>query len=309
MLAGAGINYAVINCERPFAAPHDIVLIHGLATNISFWYFGIAKALAHLGRVIVFDLRGHGMSTMPVMGYTADEMVDDLKGVLAETGVERAHVIGHSYGGLVAAAFAAAHPQTIRSLVLADVRLPSVQPKLQLGKWALARGFAEKVAQAGIEIHADDPDFGLELLTQLAKLRVAGRLDGDAVEHVFGGARRIMGARAASKWLRLLETTTAKRDFAAGSKIKPSDLGAVTAPIFGVYGQNSMTLESGQALSDALPNFRFKTLAGAGHFFPAARPRQFAMLAGAFLAEKSGAPRFGPRAFDGAGDEHGRLLQ
>jgi pimeloyl-ACP methyl ester carboxylesterase len=172
----------------------------------------------------------------------------------------------------------------------------------------LARGFVDKLARAGISIDPDDPDFGLELLTQLARLRVEGRLDGDAVEHVFGGARRLMGARAAAKWLRLLETTTAKSDFATGSKIKPADLGAVSAPIFGVYGQNSMTLESGHALSDVLPNFRFKTLAGAGHFFPAARPRQFAMLAGAFLAEKSGVPRLGPLAFDRA-DDHGRFLQ
>lgn len=290
VLDKTSINYAQIAPERAFSPTQDIVLLHGLATNMAFWYFGIAKALARYGRITVIDLRGHGHSTMPATGYTADEMAADVHAVLAHLGIERAHMIGHSYGGLVAAAFACAFPASTRSLMLADVRLPSVQPKLQMSAWPRAGAFARHLEAAGIDIRPDDPDFGLELLTQIARLRLQGGADSEKLEGVMGGARRVMGPRAAAKWLKLLDTTSARRDFAFGSAIKPADLRSANAPVYGIYGQNSMTLTSGRALADALPNCRFDVLPKAGHFFPAARPREFAVRAMGFLAEHIGAP-------------------
>lgn len=297
VLDKASINYAQIGPERRrLGQTHDVVLLHGLATNMAFWYFGVAKALAQFARVTVVDLRGHGMSTMPESGYTADEMADDLSGVLSQLHIERAHLIGHSYGGLVAASFAAKHPTAVKSLILADVRLPSVQPALKLNGWPLARAFAARLKAAGIDIDPEDPDFGLELLTQVAKLRLKSEGDVEKLEGVLGGAKRIMGPRVAAKWLRLLETTTAKRDFAHGSALKPSDLRGVNAPVYGLYGENSMTVASGRALADELPDCRFETIPKAGHFFPAARPRDFAFRSLKFLAAHVGAARAAPLA-------------
>lgn len=302
VLDNASINYAQIApARRRMGAAPEIVLLHGLATNMAFWYFGVAKMLANFARVTVVDLRGHGMSTMPPEGYTADEMAEDLFGVLAHLQIERAHLIGHSYGGLVAASFAARHPSAVQSLILADVRLPSVQPQMRLSGWPLARVFAERLKAAGIDIDPENPDFGVELLTEVAKLRLKNEGNADQLEGVLGGAKRIMGPRVAAKWLRLLEKTTAKRDFAIGSTLKPEDLRAVNAPVYGMYGQNSMTLNSGRALADALPDCRFEALPKAGHFFPASRPRDFAFRSLKFLAAHTGASR---RARAGAEAEH-----
>ena len=154
---------------------------------------------------------------------------------------------------------------------------------------------------AGIDIDPENPDFGVELLTEVAKLRLKNEGNADQLEGVLGGAKRIMGPRVAAKWLRLLEKTTAKRDFAIGSTLKPEDLRAVNAPVYGMYGQNSMTLNSGRALADALPDCRFEALPKAGHFFPASRPRDFAFRSLKFLAAHTGASR---RARAGAEAEH-----
>lgn len=283
----ASINYTQIGPERGRLRPApNVVLVHGLATNMAFWYFGVAKALAQFCRVTVIDLRGHGMSTMPKDGYTADDMAEDLRGVFTCLQIERAHLIGHSYGGLVAAAFAARNPSSVGSLVLADVRLPSVQPQLRLGGSPMARAFAARLANAGIEIDPDTPDFGIEMLTALARLRLRNEGDVDKLEGVLGGAKRIMGPRVAAKWLRLLETTTARRDFAHGSALAPHELRTLNAPIYAVYGDNSLALSSGKALAGALPGCRLETIPKAGHFFPASRPRDFAFRSLKFLASQ-----------------------
>jgi pimeloyl-ACP methyl ester carboxylesterase len=293
-LGGANIHYAQVGPERRRLAPvQDVVLVHGLATSMAFWYFGVAKFLANFARVTVVDLRGHGKSSMPAEGYTADEMAEDLHGVLTYLQMERAHLIGHSYGGLIAAAFAAKHPAFVKSLVLADVRLPSVQPQLKMSGWPLAEAYAARLKEAGIAIDPESPDFGVELLTEVARLRLKGEGDSEKLEKVFGGARRIMGPRVAAKWLKLLDTTTARRDFAYGSALKPDDLRVVNAPVYGIYGRNSMTIESGKALAEALPRCRFEAIPKAGHFFPASRPRDFAVRSLKFLAANAGVARRG----------------
>lgn len=285
-LSEARINYMQFDPMMQAVENQDIVLVHGLATNVSFWYLGIAKALSYFGRVTVFDLRGHGLSDMPATGYSAESMAEDLRGVLNHLEIEEAHLIGHSYGGLVAAAFAAAHPDYVKSLILADVRLPSVQPQLSLKAWPLANSIAKYLESAGVDIHPDEPEFGLELLTRMAKLRAEGSPDASKMEKLLGGAHRSMGQRAAKQWLKLMETTSARRDFSYGSAIKPADLATAKCSIYGLYGEHSMTRRSGEALAEALPDCRFEVMPRAGHFFPSSRPREFTFRAMSFLAEE-----------------------
>lgn len=285
-LGDARLNYMQFDPMPQAAESQDIVLVHGLATNVSFWYLGIAKALSYFGRVTVFDLRGHGLSNMPASGYSADTMAEDLRGVLNYLGIEEAHLIGHSYGGLIAAAFAAANPGSVKSLMLADVRLPSVQPQLSLKAWPLAHSIAKYLENAGIDIHPDEPEFGLELLTRMARLRADGSPHAEKMEKLLGGAHRSMGPRAAKQWLKLMETTSARRDFSFGSALKPADLAAAKCSIYGLYGENSMTRRSGEVLAESLPDCRFEVMPRVGHFFPSSRPREFTFRAMAFLAEE-----------------------
>lgn len=277
------LNYYAIEAHNPDAGATPIVLIHGLATNMAFWYAGVANALAAAGEVVLFDLRGHGRSAMPRSGYTADAIAQDLLALFDRLDIPRAHVVGHSYGGLVSLEFALKYPERTESLVIADTRLPSVQRRLSLQTAPSIGSLVARLSRLGISIPDDCRDFGLELLTQMARLRVSGDLRVSTIEECFIGAHRLLGPRTAKRWLELLETTDARAQFDYGSGLTLDDLEALNVPTCAIYGAESMTLPSGVAISRTIPNCQFIAVPGAGHFFPASRPREFVSLALQFL--------------------------
>lgn len=95
-----------------------IVLLHGLASQRRFWNL-VVPHLAGLP-VVAIDQRGHGDSDRPAGGYNLDSVVGDLATAMDALGWSRAVVVGHSWGGSVAATFAAEHPERTLSLVALD---------------------------------------------------------------------------------------------------------------------------------------------------------------------------------------------
>jgi pimeloyl-ACP methyl ester carboxylesterase len=95
------------------------VLAHGLASNSRIWD-DVAARLIERHHVVALDQRGHGLSDRPADGFTFDRMVSDLAGVIEATGLDRPTLVGHSWGGNVVLAFAAAYPDRVRGLVLVD---------------------------------------------------------------------------------------------------------------------------------------------------------------------------------------------
>ena len=67
--------------------------------------------------MIALDARGHGRSPVPDRPYTLAQMAGDARDLLERLGIERAHWVGLSMGGMVGQAFALAHPGRLRRLV------------------------------------------------------------------------------------------------------------------------------------------------------------------------------------------------
>jgi 3-oxoadipate enol-lactonase len=99
-------------------AGEPLLLVHGL--GYARWGGEpVLPGLAERFDVLLFDNRGIGESDAPAGPYTVAELAGDAVAVLDETGVERAHVVGTSLGGMVAQELALAHPSRVDRLVLA----------------------------------------------------------------------------------------------------------------------------------------------------------------------------------------------
>lgn len=111
----AGTSYSVYasQCEE---ARGTVVLIHGVGMNQTVWSPQI-EALTASYRVVVYDMLGHGDSALPTAAPALDEYASQLAALLDTIHIERAHVMGHSMGALVALEFALTHPHRTLSVV------------------------------------------------------------------------------------------------------------------------------------------------------------------------------------------------
>src|ERR1700675_3786155 len=87
----------------------NLVMLHGFLGNLAVWHLQIAPYLRKFYRITTYDLRGHGYSEVTPTGYPADQMADDLEGLLDVLGIQQATLVGHSYGADVALYFAMKH--------------------------------------------------------------------------------------------------------------------------------------------------------------------------------------------------------
>lgn len=94
-----------------------LLLVQGLGYARWSWE-PVVEPLAERYRVLFFDNRGIGDSDKPAGPYTARLMADDALQVLDEAGVERAHVLGASLGGMIAQELAVYAPERVAKLVL-----------------------------------------------------------------------------------------------------------------------------------------------------------------------------------------------
>ena len=100
------------------------VLVHGHSADLRLWEVQV-PALVEAGyRVIRYDVRGHGQSNAPPSGYTWESYALDLRDLLDNLCVSKAHVVGLSMGGGIALQFALDFPERVSSLVPVDSTLP-----------------------------------------------------------------------------------------------------------------------------------------------------------------------------------------
>ncbi len=109
---------------KPFdAAKPSIVFIHGAANDHSVWTLQ-ARYFAHHGfNALAVDLPGHGKTFAPAK-RTVAQFADWVVNFLDNAGVERAHLVGHSMGSLIALDVASRHPQRVTRLALIGTSLP-----------------------------------------------------------------------------------------------------------------------------------------------------------------------------------------
>jgi pimeloyl-ACP methyl ester carboxylesterase len=210
---------------------HPVVFIHGLGMdNLSSFYFTLANPLANTGAdVILYDLRGHGLSERPRTGYQVNDSVTDLAALLNALDIKGpVHLIGNSYGGTVALGFAIAHPEQVASIVL-------------------------------IEAHFSVTGWAEQILTEQNNIESTNELH----EWLHQLGRKV--TRLADMADDLLNHTTFLTDLKTVRPIPMNQLSALRCPMLAVYGEHSDVVDYARQLHDHLPHCALTVLPGCGH--------------------------------------------
>jgi pimeloyl-ACP methyl ester carboxylesterase len=232
-----GIRFHVQQLAPPQAVTGDVptvVFIHGLVMdNLSSFYYTLANSCAaHGANVMLYDLRGHGRSARPATGYSLIDSVADLTELLAVLGIGGpVHLVGNSYGGAVALAFAVAHPEQVASLVMIEAHFA-------------VQGWGEEMARTLWEVA-----LGMELEDARAFVAAAGR----------------KMSRMADKAEALINHTSLIEDLLTGVPLPRAEVEAISCPVLAVYGDESDVIDRARDLGSMVPDFTLNVLTGCGH--------------------------------------------
>jgi pimeloyl-ACP methyl ester carboxylesterase len=236
-----------------------LLLIQGLGYARWSWS-PIVPALAERYRVLWFDNRGIGESDKPAGPYTARQMAGDALQVLDEAGVDGAHVVGASLGGMIAQELAVAAPERVDKLVLCcthpggahGVPMPEVTVRL----FQEAATLAPEVALRRFVENALGASPSPGLVDELYALRLANPPD-------------------PAGW---------QAQAAAGTTFPGVD-GAIDAPTLIVTGtaDNVVDARNADVLAERIPGARVHRFEGLGHLFFWEDPAGFVRILEEFL--------------------------
>lgn len=249
---GVSLRYEVEGAGAP------LLLIPGLGGGVG-QMAPLSAAFGQANRVITVDPRGAGLSDKPDAAYEGAALADDMAAVLDAAGAQRAHVVGISFGGMIAQQLALRHPARVASLVLASsyaaadawsARMWEVR-SLLLERLSLAEHF--RLAMMFLfspRVFREQPD-------RLARLEQAFAANPpDAV-----GYRRQL-------------------DYCARHDCR-ARLAGIAAPTLVVQGAEDLlaTPFQGRDLAAAIPGARFREVPEAAHLFMLDAPAAFAAMA------------------------------
>jgi non-heme chloroperoxidase len=168
---GIRVHYAEHGDES--GAP--ILFLHGWPDSW-FTFSRVLPSLPKTLRAIAVDQRGFGESDHPESGYTFQELAADAVALLDELDIERAPIVGHSYGSFVAREIAIAHPRRVVSLVLIGTGYATSTPVLE-GLQVAARTLPDPIPesfarefQASTAYRALPPEFFDRIVVESLKI-------------------------------------------------------------------------------------------------------------------------------------------
>jgi len=237
-----------LHCLDWLGSGETIVFLHGGALTAHTWDL-VCLGMRDEWRCLALDLRGHGDSDW-ADEYLIETAVDDVIALISHHGLQRAHLVGNSLGGIIAAHVAATHPQHIASLTLVDVG-----PKLDF------------MATQRIRDYIDETDGLADLSAAIdAGMAANPRIDRDALMY------RLTHSMRQADDQRVYWKQDRRRMGDHGYFIgKVTEIAQrtseITAPVLVLRGARSRVFsdEAASACAASFPNGRWVRIESAGH--------------------------------------------
>ena len=266
--AGPTPDPVVLFCRDSGTGP-PVLLLHGVMTTGEVFHL-IVAALGGSFRLLRPDLRGHGRSGHLPGPDDPGTVAADLGPTLDALGLSSVHLVGYSHGGAAAQAFARAHPDRVRSLVL--VGAYTFQP---LTWWERLGG---RLAPAVVAV------LGVPRLAWLVR---QARPSGGGGKVTPTAAARGATTMMANDSHRMASALRATRCFDSRDW-----LGEIRVPTLVIGGGSDRIVAPRQArlLATGIPDATLHVLPGAGHLLPLSHPDELARLVTAWIATVEATP-------------------
>lgn len=234
-----------------------LLLIGGFTMVKEAWAYQV-EGLSRKFRVITFDNRGVGDSTVPQEPFTISDMASDAIGLLDAIGVASANIFGISMGGLIAQAMALDHPGRVRKLALGctthggrEAVAPSPEVMQLMAKAADPSLPPEQSVRMRLPIL-----FGERFLKE-EPLRIQ--------EWVSGAVRHAPTPQGAALQLKALSRFNVRER-----------LGEIRCPVMVLTGSSDQMMdpENSRLLAQRIPGAKLHVLDGAGHLFFLEQPEE-----------------------------------
>lgn len=245
-----------------------VVLLHGLNNSCRSWS-RVAPLLGVDRRVLMPDLPGHGQSARPDAAYALAWHARIVARWLQAVGIQRADVIGHSFGGGVAQMLLLECPERIRKLVLVAAG--------GLGKGV---GWWLRLASLpGVVEYLGQPFMALG-----TRLALRSPRDGVTPEDVRELSRLNSQAGSARAFARSVRDVVDWRGQRRNFRDRAKEIDKLPA-ILVLWGNRDevIPIEQGRAFADSLPGATFIAFAGAGHYLHNQHPEAFVRAVRQFL--------------------------
>lgn len=241
-----------------------VVMIHGLGGTTN-TFTPLAPALVRHKRVR-FDLPGSGRSSRVEGALSIQVFVEATRKAMTAAKVEKAHVVGHSMGTIVAAHFAAAEPGMVRSLALFG---PLLAPPEQARTNIRAR--AQKVRAEGMQ--------------QVADALVQSSISSET------RAKRLAAVAFVRESLMGQDPDGYARSCEALAEMQAADTSKIACPTLLVTGDEDVVSppQSVRMMGQKIAGSRVEVLRGCGHWTPVEKPEECIDLLKQFLSERRSA--------------------
>lgn len=238
--SGLGLNVLTLNPE----GAETVIMIHGMFGNLSHFYLTIAPHFAANYKVVLFDLKSQGKSEKRDTGYDVQTFAEEVIELADALGIQKAHLLGYSFGCLVALKCAMDYPERVGKVIAIEVPDKAVEPCIPKGQYTYEH-FEHFVRYLNTNVR----------------------------DNFFHNRRHLMNTFKMHEYIH--NHTSFPEDFDREKEFDQSDFDRISSPVLLAFGIESVCMREFHRIKTMIP-FMDYCLENGGHAFFSSDPAYYA---------------------------------